>query len=119
MLSAFRAASDYGTLQRMPEPGAETPLGGTVIVQIFVKWSGDNVLNGAFYRVGRESCAQPLSEACRASSIISRMAGQLSHSRPRGHATQRSFAESGMFPVLPVGMRLLGLRHGRSIGYYQ
>lgn len=118
-LSAFRAASDYGALQRMPEPGTKTPLGGTVIVQVFVKWSGDNVLNGVFYRVGRESRPQPFSEPCRACSIISWMAGQLSHSRPRNHAAQRSFAESGMFPVLPVRMRLLGLRHRRRIGCYQ
>ena len=73
-LSAFRTASDHGTLQRMREPGTKAPLRRTVIMQIFVKRSRDGVLHGAFYRVGRESRAQPLSEACRASSIISWMA---------------------------------------------
>jgi hypothetical protein len=80
-------------------------------MQIFMERSGDCV----FYRgpdcVGSESCPQPLSEAGRTSSIISWMPGQLSYSRLRHCTADRSFPERGMFPVLPVRMRLSGLRH--------
>ena len=41
----------------MSEPVTKTALCGTVIMQIFVKRSGDGVLNGAFYRMGAESSA--------------------------------------------------------------
>jgi hypothetical protein len=81
-------------------------------MQIFMKPSGDGVLNGVFYCMGGESSAQPLSEACGATTVIMGMAGQLSDSSSRSHATECSFSKSRMFPMVPVrmGVRRLGHR---------
>lgn len=95
----------------MPEPVTKTGLRGTVIMQIFVKRSGDGVLNGVFYCVGGESSAQPLSEACGTAAVIVGMAGQLSDSSSRSHTTECSFSESRMFPVVPVRMGVRRLSH--------
>jgi hypothetical protein len=64
--------------------------------------SGHGMLNGSLYPVSCQSCSEPLSEARRASPIISWMMGQLSDSCPRNHASDRSFPESRMPPVFPV-----------------
>jgi hypothetical protein len=87
-------------------------------MQIFVKRSRDGVLNGVFYRVGGESCAQPFSEAPGTAPIIAGMAGQLSHSCFRYHTAYRSFPESRVFPVVAIRMGVRRLRH-RGIGSCQ
>ncbi len=57
-----------------------------MILQVFVKRSGDRVLDGSHYRVRYESRPQPLPETRGASSVIVRMARQLSDRCPRDHA---------------------------------
>src|SRR5712691_4465319 len=98
--SAPRAASDHGTLQRVPHPGTKALFGGRVIMQVFVQPRGNRVLHGSFYRVGGESRAHPLSEARRASTIIPWAAAQLSHTCLGSHPTQRGLSEGGVLPVL-------------------
>ena len=78
-----------------------------MIDKIFMKRRRDRVFNGRFYPVGGESCAQSLPESLDASAIISRVAEQLSESGLYGHAGSRDLSESGLFPVMSVGMRFL------------
>jgi hypothetical protein len=70
-LSASRTVSDNGTLQRIPEPSAESALVGGMIAEILMKRRGDKMLDSSFYYVGGESCAQSLSKALDTTSIIS------------------------------------------------
>ena len=74
----------------MPQPRAKAALSRPVIMQVFVKRRSNGVLNGSFYRVGHHSRAQPFSKARGASSIIPRVAAQLSHPCARSHTAQRS-----------------------------
>lgn len=84
-------------------------------MQVFMEPRGNGVLHRSFYRVGRESRAQPLAEARRASPIIPWAAAQLSHSRLRNHAAHRCLPEGRFLPLLAVRMRLRTFRR-RGLG---
>src|SRR5260370_22439036 len=109
-LSTFRAAGDHGTFQCVPQPRTKATFGRAVIMQVFVERSGNSVLNGSFYRVGRHSRTQPLSKARSAATVIPWVAAQLAPSCTRSHTAQRSLSEGGMLPVLAVRMLAPRLR---------
>ena len=99
------AVSDHSALQRIPEPGTESHHIGGMIDEILMKRCGDKVLNSRFYRVGGESCAQSLPKSFNPTPILSWMVEYLADACLRDHASKRTFTESGLFPVLSVGMR--------------
>ena len=67
----------------------------------------DAVLDGGFYHVGSESCAQSFPESRDSASIISWVAEHLSDSGLHDHAAAPHFSDDGLLPVLPVRMRFL------------
>lgn len=83
-------------------------------MQIFMQSRGNDVLHRGPYGMRSESGAYPFAKTGRAAAIISRMTGHLSDSCSCHHAAYRLFPDHRMFPVLPIGMRLAGLRH-RSV----
>lgn len=60
------------------------------------------MLHRASYRMSSESCAKPFSEASRAFSIVSWMAGQLSGAGSAHCTAGRLLAKCCVLPVLPI-----------------
>ncbi len=105
--SGPRITRNHRTRQGMPESWTEAALGGTMIMQIFVKRRGHQVLNGLSHGVSSESCAQALSEARCPPSVVSWMTQRLSQAGPGTHTCQSALTKCGMLPVLTIGMGLL------------
>ena len=105
--SGPRITRDYRARQSVPEPSFHTATSRTVIVQILVQPGGYAMLDRGLHSMSRQTRSEPLAESTRPASPFSRTVAKLGNPGARPHSSQRTFAESGTFPVLPVRVAIL------------
>ncbi len=115
-LTGASVARYHRALQSVREPRAKPVARRTVIMKIFMQGRGDRVLDSSSNRVARESRAEAFGESGRASAVVVRMVQSLADCRPGDHPRYGSFPEHGMFPMLPVRMRLLPPGNNGGLG---